>query len=273
MEKNKKKIIILIITIVIISILVYGLIKISNNAINDQEKSKDKNVNVENKVVPEDENKEEELDVSDINYLDMGEEMFAEPKKGETVATISVKNYGDIKVKFFNDVAPKAVENFVTHAKNGYYNGSTFHRVIEEFMIQGGDPNGDGTGGESIWGEPFEKEVSAKYFPFRGTLCMASTSAPKSLGSQFFITQANYVSDPQIDLSLSKNLLDAYKKYGGAPHLHMGYTVFGAVYEGMDVVDEIAKTKTFRQEGSTDPSTVDKPVNPVVIEKIEVTEY
>lgn len=80
-------------------------------------------------------------------------------QKGDTIATLHT-NKGDIKVWFFPDYAPKAVENFVTHAKDGYYNGVSFHRVIKDFMIQGGDPKGDGTGGESIWNAPFENEVS-----------------------------------------------------------------------------------------------------------------
>ena len=84
-------------------------------------------------------------------------EALENPKKGETIAIIKVKDYGEIKLKFFKDEAPKAVENFLTHAKNGYYNGQIFHRVINEFMIQGGDPTGTGTGGESIWKEPFRK--------------------------------------------------------------------------------------------------------------------
>ena len=77
---------------------------------------------------------------SSVDYEAAAKKQMAAPEKGETVAIITVKNFGDIKVKFFNDVAPKAVENFVTHSKNGYYNGTTFHRVMEEFMIQGGDP-------------------------------------------------------------------------------------------------------------------------------------
>ena len=77
---------------------------------------------------------------------------FESPKDGQTVAEIVVKDYGSIKVMLFEEQAPKAVENFVTHAQEGYYDGLTFHRVIADFMIQGGDPTGDGTGGESIWG-------------------------------------------------------------------------------------------------------------------------
>ena len=79
------------------------------------------------------------------------------PEKGEQIAVMHT-SMGDVKMRFFEKAAPKAVENFITHAKNGYYDGITLHRVIDGFMIQGGDPTGTGSGGESIWAEPFEDE-------------------------------------------------------------------------------------------------------------------
>ena len=103
------------------------------------------------------ENDKEKETVDNIDYLELGKEALEKPKKGETIAIINVKNFGEIKLKFYKDEAPKAVENFLTHAKNGYYNGQIFHRVINDFMIQGGDPTGTGTGGESIWKEAFRK--------------------------------------------------------------------------------------------------------------------
>ena len=84
--------------------------------------------------------------MSDIDFAANAEKQFAMPEKGEQIAIFHVRDFGDIKVKFFPEVAPKAVENFVTHAKEGYYNGTTFHRIMKEFMIQGGDPLGNGTG-------------------------------------------------------------------------------------------------------------------------------
>lgn len=89
-----------------------------------------------------------------------------EIQEGEEIAVITVKGYGEIKVRFFPDEAPKAVENFTTHAKEGYYDGLTFHRVIADFMIQGGDPKGDGTGGESIWGEGFGRSPATSCIIF-----------------------------------------------------------------------------------------------------------
>lgn len=201
-----------------------------------------------------------------VDYAEAATKQMALPEKGETIAIFHIKNYGDVKVKFFEDVAPKAVENFVTHAKQGYYNGVTFHRVINEFMIQGGDPEGTGMGGESIWGEDFAEELSEELVPYRGSLCMASRGLQfsPSLGSQFFITQAEYNEQMASYMQAGgypAELLEQYKKYGGYLSLYQQYTVFGQVYEGMEVVDRIATVET---DGS------DKPVEDVVIESIEV---
>lgn len=116
-----------------------------------------------------------------------------QPAAGDTVATIKT-SMGDIKVVLFPDAAPKAVENFTTHAENGYYDGVIFHRVIPDFMIQGGDPLGKGIGGESIWGKPFKDEFSRDYHNLRGALCMAN-AGPNTNGSQFFIVQAPAVDE------------------------------------------------------------------------------
>jgi peptidylprolyl isomerase domain and WD repeat-containing protein 1 len=110
--------------------------------------------------------------------------------------------YGDIHLRLFPDVAPKAVENFVTHAKNGYYNGVIFHRVIRKFMIQTGDPMGDGTGGESIWGKSFEDEFSSLKHDKPYTVSMAN-AGPNTNGSQFFITTERTVSVTYFDASVS----------------------------------------------------------------------
>ena len=126
-------------------------------------------------------------DVTDV-YTDKEYGFQTEmPTEGETVAILHT-NMGDISIRFFPEAAPKAVENFLTHAKEGYYDGLIFHRVIADFMIQGGDPKGTGTGGESIWGEPFEDEFDKKLMNIRGSLAMAN-GGPKTNGSQFFINQ------------------------------------------------------------------------------------
>lgn len=96
---------------------------------------------------------------------------------------------GNIEIELFPDIAPVTVENFTTHIKNGYYNGLIFHRIIKNFMIQGGDPTGTGRGGESIWGEDFEDEFKNLTFNKTGILAMANRG-PHTNGSQFFITTA-----------------------------------------------------------------------------------
>ena len=112
-----------------------------------------------------------------------------QPTVGEEIAVMHTSK-GDIYLRFFPEAAPKAVENFKTHARNGYYNGLTFHRVVSDFMIQGGDPQGNGTGGESIFGGSFEDEFDAKLLNLRGSLAMAN-SGENTNGSQFFINQAS----------------------------------------------------------------------------------
>ena len=144
---------------------------------------------------------------------------------------------GEIDFVLFADQAPKAVENFVTHAKEGYYNGVTFHRVIDDFMIQTGDPTGTGSGGESIWGEPFEGEFSYDLYNFRGAVSMAN-SGEDTNGSQFFIVQADTMDQ---ELNGWPTLAEEkYHEVGGTPWLDQVHTVFGQVLSGMDVVDAIA---------------------------------
>ncbi|HFI0035701.1 TPA: peptidylprolyl isomerase [Streptococcus suis] len=188
----------------------------------------------------------------------------------ENEAAVKIKTTeGDITIKLFPEQAPLTVENFLTHAKNGYYNGTIFHRVIKDFMIQGGDPLGNGTGGESIWagkgttidaGYGFKDEISAFLYNIRGSLSMANAGAGTN-GSQFFINQNT--TDMSSQLSSSKyptKIVDAYKN-GGNPNLDGKHTVFGQVIEGMDIVDKIASVET---------DSSDKPKTDVKIEAIEI---
>lgn len=191
------------------------------------------------------------------------------PQAGETVCVMHT-NKGDISMRMFPEDAPKAVENFTTLAKDGYYDGIIFHRVINNFMIQGGDPTGTGCGGESMWGKPFKDEFTENRHNLRGALSMAN-AGPGTNGSQFFIVQAKAV-DPRLlsemkeleDHGFPKDVTEAYAEVGGTPHLDFRHTVFGQVFEGMDVVDAIAAVKVDRR---------DKPVDDVVILGIDVLEW
>jgi len=193
---------------------------------------------------------------------------FKKPEAGDRTAVIET-TMGNIKILFFGGFAPKAVENFITHASSGYYNGVTFHRVINGFMIQGGDPKGTGMGGESIWGSPFPNEVSQECRNFRGALAMAN-AGPDTNGSQFYIVQAGAESisdstlrqaEARTGMKMTEEVKEKYKEVGGSPWLDGGYTVFGQVIEGMDAVDKIATVKVGHG---------DKPIAPVLINSISI---
>ena len=189
------------------------------------------------------------------------------PAAGEKIAIMHT-DMGDISIRFFPEIAPKAVENFITHTENGYYNGITFHRTMDNFMIQGGDPTGTGSGGNSIWNKAFKDEFSDGLFNLRGSLSMANAGVNTN-GSQFFINQAKPSKSSSYPASMPEAVQDLYNKYGGNYHLDGawrttgGHTVFGQVFDGMDVVDAIAAA----------PVKGERPVTPVVIESIEIKEY
>ena len=275
MESTGGKIALALIAIVLIGVIVAVIImnpenkednKKENKTSNTTTSSNEESSETSNTTKDNNENK-------NINYMENAKKQVANPKKGETIAIIHVKDFGDITVKFFDDVAPKAVKNFITHAKNGYYDGVKFHRVMDQFMIQGGDPEGTGAGGESIWGKGFEEEISDSLVPYRGSLCMASVGYGKSsLGSQFFITQAkpdNSMISTLQSYGYDNKLIEAYKTYGGYMPLNGQYTVFGQVIDGMNIVDKIAKTKV--KESDTGEKSV--PVKDIIIKNIEVTTY
>lgn len=137
---------------------------------------------------------------------------------------------GDVTIELDADAAPKAATNFVVLARMGYFNGLTFHRVIPGFMIQGGDPTGDGTGGSSIFGETFEDESNSLQMT-RGAIAMANRG-PNTNGSQFFIVQAE-----------------------ATPWLQGRHTIFGRVTEGLEIVDEIANVPRDANDKPAEPVT------------------
>ena len=217
------------------------------------------------------------------------------PEKGEEIAIVST-NLGSFKIRFFPKAAPKAVENFKKLSQNGYYNGIIFHRVIKNFMVQAGDPNGDGTGGQSIWGTEFEDEFSSKLFNITGAVSM-SNHGVNTNGSQFFVNNKDssgfegweryqkvyeiYKQDPNkfsssygttVDMSkITDEIKSLYEKHGGNPNLdgyystnNQGYTVFGQVFEGMETINSISQSPT---------NSSDKPLEDIKINSIEITKY
>ncbi len=233
------------------------------------------------------------------------QKQFEMPKKGDTIAVIHT-NMGDITVRFFPEEAPKAVENFISLAEKGYFDGVTFHRVIEGFMIQGGDPTGTGHGGASTYGDPFENEIDPYLSPYRGALCMANAGTDRTNTSQFFI-----VTDEDTDVSRAVNAnrqvekdqrvpeakLDQYRKHGGAMWLDnaistilnrstgtapAAHTVFGQVIDGMDVADAISKVEVYSKMEMTEANIDEpgqtailenKPKEDVVITSVEILKY
>lgn len=192
-------------------------------------------------------------------------------EKGDTIAEIKIEGYGSVKIKMLPDAAPKAVENFTTHAKNGYYDDLTFHRVYDDFMIQGGDPSGTGLHGDSIWGEDFEDEFSEGVWNFTGALSMAN-KGPNTNSSQFFIVNTPKITQQQMDnmieqgANYSEQAKEQYLEFGGSPGLDNKHTVFGMVYNGMDVVDEIMEIEVVDEINH-------KPVETVTIKTIEISTY
>lgn len=216
------------------------------------------------------------------------------PEKGEEICVLTT-NYGTIKMRFFPDAAPKAVYNFKSLALSGYYDGLTFHRVMDDFMIQGGDPDGTGAGGESVWGSDFEDEFHTNLVNITGAVSCANRGANTN-GSQFFINAvtpdtlswdyyeqiyAYYESAPEQFTALYGGTLDTskitdeykalYEENGGNMHLDgaystsgTGHTVFAQVFEGLDIVREIMQVETDEN---------DKPLTDVVILSAEIVEY
>lgn len=218
------------------------------------------------------------------------------PANGEEIATIQT-NLGKMKMRFFPEAAPKAVENFKTLASKGYYDNVIFHRVIKNFMIQSGDPTGTGTGGESIWNKNFEDEFSKSLFNITGAVAMANRGRNTN-GSQFFINYQDpkefigwdefeksyeeYKKGPRkftmtygktIDMSkITDEIKNLYTENGGSPSLDgyystakEGHTVFAQVFEGLETVNKISNVKTNPQDN--------RPLEDVKIEKITFSGY
>ncbi len=172
------------------------------------------------------------------NNQNLTQEQEKQDMNDSTVVAVIKTNMGTIEIELFESQTPKTVANFVGLAEKGYYNGVIFHRVIENFMIQGGDPTGTGRGGESIYGEKFDDEiVSSLKHEGPGILSMAN-AGPNTNGSQFFITLI------------------------ATPWLDGKHTVFGKVISGMDIVEEIGKVETSKPG--------DKPLKDVVMESVTI---
>lgn len=253
MKKFKIEYAIAIVTIAVIGGGIGMMVHQQSNAYKAQIKQEQKSIA---------DKKENKAKMDKLNFPQLTNKV----SKEDSVVTLKTTE-GDIKIKVFNKYTPLAAENFVTHAKDGYYKDTVFHRVVEGFMIQGGDPKGTGKGGESIWrgkdtkkdsGNGFVNELSPALYNIRGAVSMAN-AGPDTNGSQFFINQNKDDQAVKLDQqAYPTKITEAYKK-GGNPILDGKYTVFGQVISGMDVVDKIASGKV-KDSGSGEKSKPETPI-------------
>lgn len=229
---------------------------------------------------------------------------------GDTIAEFNIEGYGTIKAKLYPEIAPTGVDNFVKLAESGYYDGLTIHRVVKDFMFQGGSLNGDGTGGEAADGGTFGIEINEDSRHYYGALCYANAAGRNS--TQFYIVNNNKPQDiTEFDLDIVSSNIDTCKAYkgmyeagsdgylyyesqevyytnlynmlknatdevkanyervGGTPTLDGGYTVFGQVYEGFDVIDSISASEVKENGGGE----LSKPVKTITITSVTISEY
>ncbi|MDE6780332.1 MAG: peptidylprolyl isomerase [Ruminococcus sp.] len=217
------------------------------------------------------ENSSDNSSVSDTDVQNVQIANFTAPEKDDTIITMNIRDYGTVKIRLFPEYADKGVENFIGLAEKGYYDGLTFHRVINDFMIQGGDPEGTGRGGESIWGGKFDGGTDAHLIHAAGALAYANSGGTSTNGSQFYIVTGTVCTEAEIEnykssgYAISDNAKEIYTTAGGTPWLDGNYTVFGQVYQGLDIIFQI-------QQVSTDTGN-NKPMKDVIIDSVTVDKY
>lgn len=196
---------------------------------------------------------------------------FTEPQIGDEIVVLTIRDYGDVTIRLFPEESPTGVENFKTLVERGYYDELIFHRVIKDFVIQGGDPKGDTTGGDDCWGNGgFVQTISPNLCHFTGAVAYV-TASDKLNKSQFYIVTGAKVTEDDFALlkdkygkTFSDPVKELYYKWGGQPYLDNDYEVFGQVIGGMDICLAIQNVET---------NSNDKPKSQVVIEKAVVTTY
>ena len=196
---------------------------------------------------------------------------FTAPAKDEEIVVLTIKDYGEVKIKLFPEECEKGVENFKKLVEKGFYDELIFHRVVNDFVIQGGDPKGNGTGGEDAWGgNGFAQTISPNLQHYTGAVAYAI--GPDKLNkSQFYIVTGEAISDDYFKQmsatygkTFSEQVQKMYKLMGGQPFLDNGYEVFGQVFDGLEHCLAIQEVEV---------NSNDKPKSPVVIEKAEIVKY
>ena len=195
---------------------------------------------------------------------------FTAPEQGDQIIEMTIKDYGTVTFRLFPEYAEKGVENFVALAQSGYYDGLIFHRIIKDFMIQGGDPTGTGMGGESTWGGEFDGGADPHLINCAGALVYANSGSTATDGSQFYIvtgqtyTETDMAAMENSGYTFTDEAKQIYETAGGAPWLDGSYTVFGQVIDGLDVVYEVQNVAT---------NESDRPLTDVVMESVKVGTY
>lgn len=196
---------------------------------------------------------------------------FQTPAEGDPIAIFNT-SAGEVRAVLYPDVAPMAVENFTRLAQEGYYDGTSFHRIVFGFVVQGGDASGTGTTGSTIWNNnPYPKEISDQLHHYSGALCAAFSPDEDVSGlSQFYFVQSlpekldDSLRTQMEEAGVRTEVIEAYDAAGGLPYLDYTDTVFGQVYEGMDVVDTLAQSEV-DENG--------KPVEDVLLNSVTISTY
>ena len=196
---------------------------------------------------------------------------FQTPAEGDPIAIFNT-SAGEVRAVLYPDVAPMAVENFTRLAQEGYYDGTSFHRIVSGFVVQGGDASGTGTTGSTIWNNnPYPKEISDQLHHYSGALCAAFSPDEDVSGlSQFYFVQSlpekldDSLRTQMEEAGVRTEVIEAYDAAGGLPYLDYTDTVFGQVYEGMDVVDTLAQSEV-DENG--------KPVEDVLLNSVTISTY
>lgn len=203
--------------------------------------------------------------------VESSELQLCAPQEGDPIAIFDT-TLGEIRAVLYPNYAPMAVANFTGLAKSGYYNGVSFHRVVYGFVVQGGDGTGKGTGGASIWNNnPYPLELTDKLHHYSGALCAArSEEDTVSSLSQFYFVQSlpnkleKELADQLTAAGIDQQVIDTYNSAGGLPYLDYTDTVFGQIYEGLDVVDTIALCETDENE---------RPLEDIIINSVTISTY
>lgn len=202
-----------------------------------------------------------------------GIENYKLPEIGEEIVVMTIKNYGDVKIRLFPDETEKGAENFKTLVQNGFYDELIFHRVVDGFVIQGGDPKGNGTGGVDAWGSEtgFEQTISNHLYHVPGAVAYA-IGQDKLNKSQFYIVTGEAATSEFFEMlrdyygvTFTPEIEELYYQTGGQPYLDGGYEIFGQVFDGLEHCLAIQKVPV--------NSETSKPMEAVVIEKAVVTAY